>query len=85
MGRLRAILALGRIAHESVLRVFGAPLREMAFGHGARHVLEGGICLFDSYHCSRYNINTRRLNAAMLRQVFAAAKAHTEAGRRPAV
>ena len=84
MQRLRAIVALGRIAHESVLRVFGASLREMAFGHGARHVLEGGVCLFDSYHCSRYNINTRRLNADMLRQVFAAAKTHMEAGRRPA-
>ena len=82
MRQLRAIVALGRIAHESVLRVFGVPLREMVFRHGARHVLEGEICLFDSYHCSRYNMNTGRLRKEMLRQVFAAAKAHVDAGGR---
>ena len=79
MERLRAIVALGRVAHESVLRVFAAPLREMAFRHGARHVLGPDLRLFDSYHCSRYNMNTRRLSAAMLRQVFAAARAHLDA------
>ena len=79
MRRLRAIVALGRVAHDSVLRVFGARLRDMAFRHGARHVLEGGVCLFDSYHCSRYNMNTGRLRTDMLRQVFAAARAHLDA------
>jgi uracil-DNA glycosylase len=42
------------------------------FAHGARHQLPGGIALFDSYHCSRYNTNTRRLTEPMFRTVFAA-------------
>ncbi|MBM3607485.1 MAG: uracil-DNA glycosylase, partial [Alphaproteobacteria bacterium] len=61
MPRLRAIVALGRIAHESTLRALGVKLSAAPFAHGARHELafEGRpLVLFDSYHCSRYNTNT---------------------------
>jgi uracil-DNA glycosylase family 4 len=74
--RLEAILALGRIAHDSVLRALGLRPARFAFAHGARHDLEGaGVVLFDSYHCSRYNTNTGVLTAPMFRAVFAAARA----------
>ena len=66
-----AILALGRVAHESVVRIAGARLRDHPFAHGARHALDGGRhAMFDSYHCSRYNTNTGRLTRAMFRSVF---------------
>lgn len=66
-----AILALGRIAHEAVLRIAGATLRTHPFAHGACHAVEpGALTLFDSYHCSRYNTNTGRLTRAMFRAVF---------------
>ncbi len=65
-----AILALGRIAHDAVLRALNVPARGHAFTHGARHPLERDVCLFDSYHCSRYNTNTRRLTPAMFKRVF---------------
>jgi uracil-DNA glycosylase len=66
---LRAILALGRIAHESVVRTFGERPSRFAFGHCAQHAI-GGITLIDSYHCSRYNTQTGRLTEAMFGQVF---------------
>lgn len=72
---LRAILALGRIAHESVLRTFEIKLRDASFGHGAQHALAPGLALFDSYHCSRYNTNTRRLTPEMFEAVFRDARA----------
>ncbi|MEM9011495.1 MAG: uracil-DNA glycosylase [Pseudomonadota bacterium] len=67
--RLRAILCLGRIAHESVVRAFDARLAAHPFGHGAQHTI-AGLRIFDSYHCSRYNLNTRRLTAEMFEAVF---------------
>ena len=67
---LRAILALGRIAHESTLRALGERLAGCPFAHGARHVLPAGILLFDSFHCSRYNTNTGRLTPPMFQAVF---------------
>jgi len=77
---LSAILALGRIAHESVLRTFGVRLTEYPFGHGRSHILktqEGRtIALFDSYHCSRYNTNTGVLTPEMFRAVFVSLQAH---------
>ena len=73
-----AIVALGRIAHDATFKALG--LRSAQFAHGARHELDRGIALFDSYHCSRYNTNTRRLTAAMFRDVFAAAARHLAAG-----
>jgi uracil-DNA glycosylase family 4 len=76
-----AVLALGRIAHDAALRAFGQKPARFAFAHGARHALGRGRALFDSYHCSRYNTNTRRLTAAMFDAVIAAAARHVrEAG-----
>jgi uracil-DNA glycosylase family 4 len=75
--RLKAVVALGRIAHDSVVRAFGQRLARYPFGHGACHALEGAeVALFDSYHCSRYNTNTGVLTAPMFRAVFAAVRAH---------
>ena len=59
------VLALGRIAHDAVLRARGERLSAWRFGHGATHRLPEGPVLVDSYHCSRYNTQTRRLTAAM--------------------
>jgi len=68
--RLKAILALGRIAHDSVVRTLGVKLKDAPFGHGAVHEVEG-LRLYDSYHCSRYNTNTGVLTEEMFRSVFA--------------
>ena len=79
MADLRAIVALGRVAHESVLRAFGARLAKYPFGHGRRHTLDRvdgtSATLFDSFHCSRYNTNNGLLTVAMFEQVFAEARA----------
>ena len=72
--RLAAILALGRIAHDSTLSAFGCRKSQFTFAHGKQHALPGGIALFDSFHCSRYNTNTRRLTPAMFRDVFTAVR-----------
>lgn len=80
LGQLRALVALGRIAHESVLRAYGARLAQFPFAHGARHDLGAGRPrLFDSYHCSRYNTNTGVLTPAMFAAVFADARAFLDA------
>jgi uracil-DNA glycosylase family 4 len=73
---LRAIVVLGRIAHESALRTYGLPLARFGFSHGAVHELPGGVRLFDSYHCSRYNTNTGVLTTQMFQAVFASVRAH---------
>ena len=79
LARLKIILALGRVAHETVLRAYGARAASFRFAHGARHTLEPrGPSLFDSYHCSRYNTNTGVLTEAMFRGVFASIKADLE-------
>lgn len=72
MPRLRAILALGAIAHDAVLATFGLRRAGFAFAHGCVHALPGGRLLADSYHCSRLNTNTGRLSVAMFESVFAA-------------
>jgi uracil-DNA glycosylase family 4 len=66
-----AILALGVVAHDAVLLATGLRRATFRFGHGARHELPRGLALFDSYHCSRYNTQTRRLTKEMFAQVFA--------------
>ena len=66
-----AILALGAIAHDAVLMAFGVKRGACRFRHGARHELPRAHTLFDSYHCSRYNTQTRRLTPEMFRSVFA--------------
>jgi uracil-DNA glycosylase len=68
--RLEAIVALGRIAHDTVLTALGARKALHPFQHGARHALTGGPALYDSYHCSRYNTNTGVLTPEMFRAVF---------------
>jgi uracil-DNA glycosylase family 4 len=79
--RLRAVLCLGRIAHETLVRTLGARLAEHPFAHGARHAL-GRLAVFDSYHCSRYNTNTRRLTPAMFDAVVAEVRAELGATAR---
>ncbi len=74
-----AVLALGRVAHDATLRALGLATREHPFAHGAVHAIDtprAGVALFDSFHCSRYNTNTRRLTMAMFRAVFAAIAVH---------
>lgn len=71
-----AVLALGRIAHDATLRALEVRPARAPFAHGATHPLGRRRVLFDSYHCSRYNTNTRRLTAAMFDAVVAAAAAH---------
>ena len=66
-----AVLALGTIAHQAVLMAAGVKPSQLPFRHSARHALPSGLALFDSYHCSRYNTQTRRLTAAMFEAVFA--------------
>ncbi len=70
----RAILALGRIAHDSVIAAFGMKAKAAPFGHGNTHALNARVMLFDSFHCSRYNTNTRRLTPEMFEDVFVAIK-----------
>ncbi len=66
-----AILALGNIAHAAVLMAQGLKSKAHPFGHGAVHDLPSGLRLYDSYHCSRYNTQTRRLTPEMFKAVFA--------------
>lgn len=72
---LKVILALGRIAHDSVIRALGERPSRFAFSHGALHHLPHGLAVADSYHCSRYNTNTGRLTEAMFRAVFGQVRA----------
>ncbi|MEY9885680.1 uracil-DNA glycosylase [Bradyrhizobium sp. USDA 329] len=74
MPNLRAIVALGRIAHDSVLKPLNLKGSQAPFGHGAVHQA-GRFKLYDSYHCSRYNTNTGVLTPDMFRSVFAKVKA----------
>jgi len=78
MSRLRAVVALGRIAHDSVVATLGARLASAAFGHGRSHPI-GKLTLYDSYHCSRYNTSTGRLTPDMFRAVFAGVRAQLDA------
>ena len=68
------VIALGQIAHGAVLHALELRAGEFKFGHGAQHALpQRGLTLIDSYHCSRYNTNTRRLTTPMFEAVFAQA------------
>ena len=68
------VLALGNVAHTAVLRALQLKPKDYAFGHAARHSLPNGLRLHDSYHCSRYNTQTKRLTTAMFEAVFAQIK-----------
>jgi uracil-DNA glycosylase family 4 len=77
MPRLRAIVALGRIAHESTVKAMGVRATAAPFSHGAVHQA-GELKLYDSYHCSRYNTNTGVLTPEMFRGVFARVRAELD-------
>lgn len=64
------VVALGRIAHNAVLKAFELRQTSHAFGHAAVHAIDGGVTLIDSYHCSRYNTQTKRLTPPMFERVF---------------
>ena len=70
LGKGAAVLALGTIAHQAVLLALGVKKTALPFRHGARHALPAGLALYDSYHCSRYNTQTKRLTETMFNQVF---------------
>jgi uracil-DNA glycosylase family 4 len=74
MPQLHAIVALGRVAHDSLLKTLGLRSVAAPFAHGAIHQA-GAIRLYDSYHCSRYNTNTRVLTTEMFHAVFARVRA----------
>ncbi len=80
LARLEVILALGTMAHATVLTTLGEKRARWPFGHGALHRLPGRFRLADSYHCSRYNTNTGRLTEAMFHDVFAAIRSELDAG-----
>jgi uracil-DNA glycosylase family 4 len=68
---LKAILCLGKISHDNTVRALGLKLSTHAFGHHKIHELQDGRRLYSSYHCSRYNTNTKRLTEEMFYKVFA--------------
>lgn len=74
MPNLKVIMALGLIAHNSVLKVLDQKVAQYKFAHGGVHDL-GSVRLIDSYHCSRYNTNTGRLTSEMFEDVFLKIKA----------
>jgi uracil-DNA glycosylase len=80
MKNLRAIVALGRVAHETVVRARAARRADHPFAHGGVRAI-GEYTLFDSYHCSRYNTNTGVLTPRMFRDVFANVRKYLDAQR----
>lgn len=78
MKQLRAVVALGRIAHDSVVTALGAKKSATPFKHGGKHSLDS-LTLFSSYHCSRYNTNTGVLTPEMFRNVFASVRNYLDA------
>jgi len=83
LGEDVSVLALGQIAHQAVLMAQDLKIKDYPFGHAAEHRLPSGLSLFDSYHCSRYNTQTRRLTPEMFHAVFARIRGHID-GARPA-
>lgn len=75
MPRLKAILALGSVAHQAVLRTWGLKVKDFPFGHALRYTLPSGIELFTSYHCSGYNTRTGRLSQESFEGVIASIRA----------
>lgn len=82
LANLRAVLCLGRVAHESTLAALGVARKDAPFAHGAAHRVDfagRALTVFDSYHCSRYNTNTGRLTKDMFESVFVDIKNHLDA------
>ena len=71
MPKLKAVLALGLVAHNALLKAYGIPVARKKFAHGAVHELPDGVILADSYHVSRYNTQTGRLTTEMFEAVVA--------------
>ena len=71
---LKVIVALGLISHKSIVSTFNLKQKDYKFGHANKHNLSKKIKLIDSYHCSRYNINTKRLSQVMFDEIFVEAK-----------
>lgn len=71
---VKVLVALGRIGHDAALQALGRPRASFAFAHAAEHDLGTGLTLIDSYHCSRYNTQTRRLTEGMFRSVLERAR-----------
>ena len=71
MDSLKAILTLGKISHDNTVRALGLKLKDYPFGHHKVYDIGQGRKLYSSYHCSRYNTNTKRLTEAMFFEVFA--------------
>jgi len=65
------VLALGGIAHRAIIKAIGGRQADFKFAHAAKHDIDGHFTIVDSYHCSRYNTNTRRLTPEMFRAAFA--------------
>ena len=70
MKNLRIILSLGKIAHEETIKVFRLTLNKFKFKHGNVHFLNNNIKLYNSYHCSRYNTQTRKLTTKMFNKII---------------
>ncbi len=70
MPDLKIVLALGLIAHNTILKTCGEKLSAHKFAHNAQHKLGNGLTLIDSYHCSKYNTSTKRLTEDMFHEVF---------------
>lgn len=78
MPKLKVMVCLGKISHDSTVRALGLKLKDHPFGHGTKYDAElddRKFSLISSYHCSRYNTNTRRLTPEMFEDVFEMAKA----------
>jgi uracil-DNA glycosylase family 4 len=84
MSKLRAVVALGRIAHESFVAASGERRAQFPFAHGRAHTLPT-VALIDSYHCSRYNTNTGVLTPQMFRDVIGQARKLIDADSQPAL
>jgi uracil-DNA glycosylase family 4 len=78
--KLRVVLALGQIAHQSAIKALGGKLPKARFAHGAEHRLPSGMIVLDSYHCSRLNQNVGLIDTAMLEAVLARSVAHRGVG-----
>ncbi|PWS36391.1 uracil-DNA glycosylase [Falsiroseomonas bella] len=72
MPRLKAVIALGLVAHNALLKTYRIPVARVKFAHGAMHELPDGVALADSYHVSRYNTQTGRLTTEMFEAVVQA-------------
>ena len=70
MPNLKTIISLGLVSHNAVLKTFGHKISAFKFAHHVRHQIQETITLIDSYHCSRYNTQTRRLTGAMFEEIF---------------